>query len=88
MSLRTRCGERPGSMASCSDWASRSPSLRFRSTWCPGGIGHRRAGRRSFAITPRGLHRLICLWSRRSPSNSSTHFLFLATDDDGCCGPR
>ena len=68
-------------MASCSDWALMSPSLRFRSTWCPGGIGHRRPGRRSFAITPRGLHRLICLWSRRSPSNSSTHFLFLATDE-------
>ena len=47
-----------------------------------------RPGRPSFAITPRGLHRLICLWSRRLPLSSSSHFLFLATDGGVCCGPR
>ena len=75
-------------MASCSDWALMSPSPRFRSTWRPGRIGHRRPGRPSFAITPRGLHRLVSLWFRRLPLNSSTQFLFFATDDGGCCGPR
>ena len=25
---------------------------------------------------------------RRFPLSSSMHFLFLATDDGGCCGPR
>jgi hypothetical protein len=52
----TRCGVPPRSMASCSSWASMSPSPRFRSIWCPGGIDHCRPGRPSFAIIWKGLH--------------------------------
>jgi hypothetical protein len=63
-------------MASCSNWASRSPSPRFRSTWCRGGIDRCRPGRLSFAIKWRGLPRLICLWFRRLPFSNYSHFLF------------
>src|SRR6266545_3014174 len=61
---------------------------RFRSTWCPGEIGHCRPGRPSFAIIWRGLCRLICLWFRRLPFNNSMHFLSLAIDGGNCCGLR
>ena len=65
----------PKIMASCSSWALRSLSPRFRSTWCPGKIGHCRPGRRSFAIIWTGLHRLISLWFQRSPL--SRYYFFL-----------
>jgi Integrase core domain len=58
-------------MASCSSSALTLPNPRFRSTWCPGEIGHCRPGRPSFAIIWRGLRRLICLWFRRLPFNNS-----------------
>src|SRR4051794_11355856 len=59
--------------------ASMSPSPRFRSTWCPGGIDHFKPGRPSFAITRRGLRPLISLWFRRLPLSNYSHFLFSAT---------
>src|SRR5437899_12127981 len=70
-------------MASCSSWASMSPSPRFRSTWCPGRIGHCRPGRPSFAITPRELRQLISLWFRRLPLSSYSHFSFSAIAGGG-----
>jgi hypothetical protein len=37
-------------MVNCSSWVSRSPSPRYRSTWCPGEIGRCRPGRPSFQM--------------------------------------
>jgi hypothetical protein len=42
----------------------------------PGGVGHCRPGRPSFAIIWRGLHRSICLLFQRLRFNSYSHFLF------------
>src|SRR5262245_26330974 len=64
-------------MANCSSSVSRSPNPWFRSTWCRGQIGHRKAGRPSSSTMWTGSHRLICLWSRRLRFNSCSHFLVL-----------
>ena len=50
--------------------------------------GHCKPGRPSFAITRRGLRRLISLWFRRLPLSNYSHFLFSATAGGGCCGLR
>ena len=62
-------------MASCSGSASRSPNPQFRSIWCRGQIGHCRSGRPSYAITWKGLRRLICLWFRQLRSNNFSHLV-------------
>ena len=57
--MRIRCGAPPRSTASYSSSASRSPSRRFRSIWCPGDIGRcRPAFRRAFGID--GLTQRFC----------------------------
>ena len=56
--------------------ASMSPSPRFRSTWCPGGIGRCRPGRPSFTIMRRALRRSICSLFRRLRFSSYLHFSF------------
>jgi Integrase core domain len=66
--------------------ASRSPSPRFRSTWCRGAMGHCRRGRPSFAIIWRGLRRSISLWFRRLPLSNCSRFLFSAIDGGNRCG--
>jgi hypothetical protein len=45
-------------------------------------------GRPSYAITWKGLRRLICLWFRQLRSNNFSHFWFSGTSGGGCCGSR
>jgi hypothetical protein len=59
--FRATCGALPGSMAKSSSSALRLGKPRSPNTWQGTGDPHLKAGRRSSATTPMGLHRLTCL---------------------------
>jgi hypothetical protein len=59
--FRATYGALPGSMAKSSSSALRLGKPRSPNTWQGTGDPHLKAGRRSSATTPMGLHRLTCL---------------------------